>query len=84
MLRSTSAFDQDETMQKYIKNGQARLIKGDTLKAETVKAGWEAALEAGNGSVDLALFTVGMSSPPHETPNLLDQANIPVGRPLLA
>ena len=62
MLRSTSVFDQDVAMQKYIKNGQARLFKGDALKADTVKAGWEAAMEAGSGTVDLVLFTVGVYS----------------------
>ena len=49
-------------MQKYIKNGRARLFKGDALKADTVKAGWEAAMEAGSGTVDLVLFTVGVYS----------------------
>ena len=36
LLRSPSVFDQDAEMQKYIKNGQARLVKGDTLKKDTV------------------------------------------------
>ena len=49
-------------MQKYIKNGQARLFKGDALKADTVKAGWEEAMKAGSGTVDLVLFTVGVYS----------------------
>ena len=48
-------------MQKYIKNGQARLVKGDTLKKDTVIGGWDAALAAGNGTIDLVFFSVGAS-----------------------
>ena len=61
LLRSTSVFDEDATIQGYIKQGRARLVHGDALKADTVTAAWDAALAAGNGTVDVVLFTLGES-----------------------
>ncbi|KAH9928707.1 uncharacterized protein B0H18DRAFT_246357 [Fomitopsis serialis] len=59
LLRSTSVFDDDEAIQPHIRAGTARLVKGDALKAEDVKRGWEAAQGANNDTVDLVLFSVG-------------------------
>jgi hypothetical protein len=57
LLRSPSAFDQDETVQRYIKSGKARLVKGDGLVQEDVKRAWE---DSGKDKpVDTVLFTVG-------------------------
>ncbi|KAI8982943.1 hypothetical protein BD414DRAFT_491666 [Trametes punicea] len=59
LLRRTSVFDDDEQMKPYLKTGKATLVAGDGLKIDNVQKGWEAALDAGNGSVDLVLFTIG-------------------------
>ena len=48
-------------MQPFIKDGKAKLVYGDGLKAETIRNGWATALEAGNGKVDVVLFTLGAS-----------------------
>ncbi|KAJ7268704.1 hypothetical protein B0H12DRAFT_1009899 [Mycena haematopus] len=54
LLRSPSAFDGDATIQKYVKSGHARLVKGDaSIEADTQRA-WDAA-----GIVDALVFTVG-------------------------
>lgn len=67
LLRSPSIFDNDERIQPYISSGTARIVKGDALKPEDVKRGWEVALEAKGGAVDLLLFTLGTLTPssPH-------------------
>lgn len=63
LLRSPSTFDANATIQKYIKGGQARLIKGDALIKDDVKRAWtEAAKGDGDQRVDVLLFTVGMLS----------------------
>ncbi|KAH9910783.1 uncharacterized protein BXZ73DRAFT_57737 [Epithele typhae] len=59
LLRYTDCFDADPEMQPYIQSGKARLIKGDTLQPDTLEAAWASALAAGNGNVDVVLFTVG-------------------------
>ena len=63
LLRSPSVFDEDETMKKYIRDGKARIVKGDALQKEDVQRGWaEAAKPAYEGdqqSVDILLFTLG-------------------------
>ncbi|KAF7365159.1 NAD(P)-bd-dom domain-containing protein [Mycena venus] len=54
LLRSPSTFDGDATIQKYVKSGHARLVKGDaTIEADTQRA-WDQA-----GIVDAVVFTVG-------------------------
>ncbi|KAF8210545.1 hypothetical protein K438DRAFT_1904014 [Mycena galopus ATCC 62051] len=54
LLRSPSAFDGDATIQKYVKSGHARLVKGDaSIEADTQRA-WDEA-----GVVDAVIFTVG-------------------------
>ena len=50
-------------MQPFIKEGKAKLVHGDGLKAETIRNGWATALEAGNGKVDVVLFTLGAFNP---------------------
>jgi hypothetical protein len=57
LLRSPAAFETDETIQKYVKEGKARLVKGDGLVKNEVKHGWDEAHEV--GPVDLLIFTVG-------------------------
>ncbi|KAF9478504.1 hypothetical protein BDN70DRAFT_879943 [Pholiota conissans] len=57
LLRSPTIFDSDETIQKYVKLGKARLLEGNALVREDVQRAWD---EAGKESpVDLLLFTVG-------------------------
>jgi len=67
LMRSPSAFDANEEMQNYIKNGTARLVKGDALNREDVLKGWEVAAEpespGGARGVDVLLFSVGSTSP---------------------
>ena len=60
LLRSTSVFDNDAEMQRYIKEGKAQLVRGDGLNIEDVRNGWQKSLEAGNGKVDAVIFTIGM------------------------
>ncbi|KAF9535586.1 hypothetical protein CPB83DRAFT_888278 [Crepidotus variabilis] len=57
LLRSTVVFDNDETIQKYIKAGKVRLIKGDALVIDDVRRAWEEASK--DAPVDYLLFSVG-------------------------
>ncbi|EIN07952.1 hypothetical protein PUNSTDRAFT_135470 [Punctularia strigosozonata HHB-11173 SS5] len=56
LLRSPTCFDDDETIQSFVASGKAKLVKGDALNQEEVRAGWQA---AGGTDVDLLLFTLG-------------------------
>ncbi|KAG0691787.1 hypothetical protein DFH29DRAFT_975621 [Suillus ampliporus] len=64
LLRSPGVFDQDETIQNYVKKGKARLIQGDALVKNDVSRAWsEAQHHQGDDSnsrpVDFLIFTVG-------------------------
>lgn len=60
LLRNPSCFDADATIQKYVKSGKARLVKGDALIKEDVKKSWEEAAKGdGEAKVDALVFTVG-------------------------
>ncbi|PIL28686.1 hypothetical protein GSI_08730 [Ganoderma sinense ZZ0214-1] len=59
LLRSVNTFDNNAEMLPFIKSGKAKLVHGDGLKPETIRDGWATAREAGNGKVDLVLFTLG-------------------------
>lgn len=64
------AFDNDETIQRYIEKGKARLVKGDVLIKDDVQRAWdEAAKGDDNKPVDLLVFSVGKSF--RHTPHLL-------------
>lgn len=52
-------FDNDETVQKYIRAGKARLVQGDALVKDDVKRAWTAAQGDDNKPVDFLVFTVG-------------------------
>ncbi|KAJ7217724.1 hypothetical protein GGX14DRAFT_695793 [Mycena pura] len=54
LLRSTSVFDGDSIIQKYVQSGHARLLKGDALVAADTQRAWDVA-----GVVDAVIFTVG-------------------------
>ena len=56
-MRSTSVFDNDDTIKPYVSSGKAHLVKGDALKAEDVANAWAQAAEI--GSIDFVIFTVG-------------------------
>ncbi|TFY60016.1 hypothetical protein EVJ58_g5413 [Rhodofomes roseus] len=71
LLRSTSAFDNDEVIQPYIRSGTARLVQGDALKADDVQRGWEAAQNAKDGTIDLVLFSIGGTPTFHATKGFL-------------
>lgn len=60
MLRSTAVFDSDEAIQKYVKTGHVRLVKGDALVIEDVRNAWAEASK--DKPVDLLLFTIGFST----------------------
>ena len=62
LLRSPTTFDEDESIQKYVKSGKARLIKGDGLVLADVQNVWAAA--STDRPVDLLIFTVGFSEHP--------------------
>jgi len=57
LLRSPGVFDSDNVIQKYVKSGHARLLKGDALIVEDVQRAWDEA--AKDRPVDVLLFTVG-------------------------
>ncbi|KAG6331250.1 hypothetical protein ID866_7835, partial [Astraeus odoratus] len=60
LLRSTAVFDKDETIQKHVASGKARLVKGDALVKEDVERAWaEASKGDDNRPVDFLVFTVG-------------------------
>lgn len=52
-------FDNDETIQNYVRSGKARLVQGDALVKEDVKRAWTAAQGNDDKPVDFLLFTVG-------------------------
>ena len=52
-------FDNDETVQKYIRAGKARLVQGDALVKDDVKGAWTAAQGDDGKPVDFLVFTVG-------------------------
>jgi len=70
LLRSSTVFDQDETIQSYVKRGKALLVQGDALVKDDVSRVW---LKTGRGDddrpVDFLLFTVGayLCSSKHNT-----------------
>ncbi|EAU88922.1 hypothetical protein CC1G_10568 [Coprinopsis cinerea okayama7 len=57
LLRNTSVFDTDDKVQKYIKEGKARLVKGDALVQSDVQGAWDEASK--ESKVDVVIFTVG-------------------------
>ncbi|KAJ6625833.1 hypothetical protein B0H10DRAFT_2000934 [Mycena sp. CBHHK59/15] len=54
LLRSPSIFDTDAVIQKYVKSGNARLLKGDATNEADTQRAWDTA-----GVVDGVIFTVG-------------------------
>ena len=57
LLRSPTVFDNDEVIQKYVKAGTARFLKGDGLVKGDLEHAWE---EAGKERpVDVLFFSVG-------------------------
>lgn len=60
LLRNTSVFDADETIQPFVRSGKARLVKGDALSIEDVARGWSEAQAASEAQhVDILMFSVG-------------------------
>lgn len=81
LLRSPTAFANDQAIQTFVTSGKARLVQGDALVKEDVQRAWT---EAGKGDdnrpVDLLVFTVG-GTPQFKltqgfviSPNLVTQA----------
>jgi hypothetical protein len=63
LLRSPKVFDSDETIQKYVRTGKARLIQGDALVKDDVKRAWaEAAKGDDDRPVEFLIFTVGATT----------------------
>ncbi|KAF7376428.1 NAD(P)-bd-dom domain-containing protein [Mycena sanguinolenta] len=54
LLRSPSAFDSDTIIQKFVKSGHARLVKGDASNEADTERAWKEA-----GAVDAVIFSVG-------------------------
>jgi hypothetical protein len=63
LMRSPKAFEADETIQGYVKQGKVIVAKGDALNKEQVQAAWDTANQ--DGRVELVLFSVGMYSSSH-------------------
>jgi hypothetical protein len=59
LLRSPRVFEQDDTIQNYIKEGKARLIQGDALVKNDVRRAWSEAQVDDTRPVDFLIFTVG-------------------------
>jgi hypothetical protein len=83
LLRNPSGLETDEKLQPYIKSGQARLLKGNSLNESDVRRAWEQAGKGGarEGLVDYLLSTVGQSNPTHSlTCLLMDQQGVEASR----
>ncbi|KIJ16659.1 hypothetical protein PAXINDRAFT_74801, partial [Paxillus involutus ATCC 200175] len=85
LLRKVEVFDGDETIQRYLEQGKARLVQGDALIKDDVQRAWDEAAKGDDTPVDLLLFTVGIVGSPNATfdlrkgmlispPNLVTQA----------
>ena len=60
LLRKPEVFDNNETIQKYIGEGKARLVKGDALVKDDVRRAWAESSAGDDGApVELLIFTVG-------------------------
>ncbi|KIK34527.1 hypothetical protein CY34DRAFT_97833 [Suillus luteus UH-Slu-Lm8-n1] len=59
LLRSPQVFDQDETIQQYIKEGKAHLVQGDALVKSDVSRAWSEAQHQDGRPADFLIFTVG-------------------------
>ncbi|KAF9220200.1 hypothetical protein BS17DRAFT_797851 [Gyrodon lividus] len=86
LLRRVEAFDDNEIIQKYVKEGKARLVQGDALIKDDVQRAWDEAVKGDDKPVDLLLFTVGSTTAKFNLrkgflispPNLVTQALINV------
>lgn len=58
LLRRGNTFDEDNEMQRYLKEGRLRISVGDALKEDDVRRAWATA-GSDSGEVDLVVFTVG-------------------------
>ncbi|KAJ7609567.1 hypothetical protein DFH06DRAFT_1376151 [Mycena polygramma] len=54
LLRRPTVFDDDATIQKYIKRGNVRIVAGDATKESDTRRAWEE-----SGAVDVVLFSIG-------------------------
>ncbi|KAG6919715.1 hypothetical protein DXG01_002661 [Tephrocybe rancida] len=60
LLRRLSVFDNDATVQKFIKSNLAHLVQGDALIKDDVQHAWNsAAANVDTGIIDLLVFSVG-------------------------
>lgn len=60
LLRKPQIFDNDESIQKYVRDGKARLVTGDALVKDDVRRAWaEASIGDDGNPVELLLFTLG-------------------------
>jgi hypothetical protein len=59
LLRNDTCFDNDEALQRYIKSGKARLVKGDAMISDDVKKALNTAISDPNTHLDTIIFTVG-------------------------
>lgn len=63
LLRSPQVFEQDDTIQQYIKEGKAHLVQGDALVKSDVSRAWSEAQHQDGRPADFLIFTVGASNP---------------------
>ncbi|KAJ7022655.1 hypothetical protein C8F04DRAFT_1012247 [Mycena alexandri] len=74
LLRRPSVFDEDPVIQKFVRSGAARLIKGDAKKEEDMAHAWEQA-----GIVDAVIFSVGGAPEWSLTKGLIIDPNLVAG-----
>ena len=60
LLRKPECFNKDEDITRYVKDGKARLVKGDALIKADVEHAWAEAAKGGDDqTVDFMVFTLG-------------------------
>ncbi|KAJ7155759.1 hypothetical protein C8R46DRAFT_1295732 [Mycena filopes] len=74
LLRKPSVFDDDAVIQRFIRAGAARLIKGDAKKEEDMRQAW-----AQVGAVDAVIFSVGGAPEWSLTKGLIIDPNLVAG-----
>ncbi|KAJ7778995.1 hypothetical protein B0H16DRAFT_1359687 [Mycena metata] len=74
LLRKPSVFDEDPMIQKFIRSGAARLIKGDAKKEDDMVNAWAQA-----GIVDAVIFSVGGAPEWSLTKGLIIDPNLGAG-----
>jgi NAD(P)-dependent dehydrogenase (short-subunit alcohol dehydrogenase family) len=57
LLRKPDAMESDSAMSGYVRDGQAKLVRGDGLVQEDIQRAWDIAKS--DGEIDLVFFGIG-------------------------